>query len=174
MRKKMSAGQKQPKICSVDVRRVLNHHPDMNVFDGERALNRAFSQNILLLSKKKDIVAALAMANSGYFKNVQQRVDVDFNNPRVKRTYNLVCNMYLDKDFQYEDFIAIKDISKYDSISILKTIDQIRVKNLWYLRKVLVSNNNESEYANISDIKFTDIKHKGEKISLDFINGYTK
>lgn len=167
-------GPKLHKFCSIDARKVIDVYEVTDIFDLETSLNRAYSKNINFMAKKKGIAAAIAMAKNGFFKDIPIRVNIDFNDKNIKRVYNLLTNMYLDKDFQYEDFNAIIDISGFDSVTILKTTENLKVKNLWYLRKVLLLNNNRSDYSIVNEIEIKDIKQKGNLININFLNEYTK
>lgn len=155
-------------VCSKDARKVIEKYPVLKdrIFLIEQALYKAFSKNFNALYKKKNnLEAVLAMSKNGYFRYIDRKIDqIEWNN--IMFHYFSVCNEYLKEDFKYEDLLAFNEICKHDLNHVKSFYKKLKVKNLWYLSKVLKESqkNNIINYKNIDDVSYIN-KCKGEKIN---------
>ena len=134
---------------------MINKYPELskNIFLVEQALEKAFSKNFLSLYKKNefDFQKTLAMCKNGYFKNVDREInDIEWN--KILFHYFFLVENYVDSDFDYQSFVAINDIANFDIEYIKLVIRKINVKNIYYLRKVLLEEKKiNQEYKIIED-----------------------
>lgn len=169
--------------CSQDARKVFNKFPDVDRFLVEQMLFKAYPQpvNYLLGKYDKNIEKILAMLNNGYCKNINRNLGDIPKWDDWKFHYHYLTEQYLTTDFPYGDIIAFKDISRFSTVFIERFIRRLRVKNLWYLRKVLIQEHNSlfedvQNYKHIEEVKdsIRDIGDKGDKISANNLKEYTE
>jgi len=128
--------------CSTDARKVFNKYPifaNENRIEVERALFTSLPSIFNQVMKKyNDPAKVIAMIKNGY-----RKVDRGFgegesiNWDDIIFHYYYLTEKYLKVDFSYSQLFALNDISKFSFKYINKYIYTIKVKNLWYLRKVL-------------------------------------
>jgi hypothetical protein len=170
--------------CSTEARKIVKCYPDgmLDRFSIERALECGTPHTVKKLIDKygesqKSMKKITAMLNNGYLKNLPKREIGDINWDKIMFHYYYLSENYLKEDFSYSNIVALNDIANFNFEFIDKFIKWLRVKNLWYLRKVLISESmkqvvDAEKYKNISDADVVDMQDKGEQINTGHLEEY--
>jgi hypothetical protein len=158
------------KSCSKDARKIIKNYPELeiNIFMVERALFKSYPVSFNRLYKKeRDLDKIFSMIWNGYFKNINRNMTEPLWD-EILFHYMFLIEEYLITDFNYNALVALNDIKSYGFDLIRSTIRKIKVKDLWYLRKVLLGQNtiiDEPTYKHLDTIK---PQKQGKPIKFDF------
>lgn len=168
--------------CSKDARKVLDKYAGIDQFKVERMLYKGNVVTAMQLLKKhgtddKAVEKITAMLDNGYCKNLNRNIG-EIAWDKIMFHYYYLVQSYLVEDFPYNDILAINDMANFGLPFIQQCKDKLKVKNLWYLRKVLTTAfesgiKDSVTYRHISQV--TDIKtDKGSKVEIDHLKGYVE
>lgn len=163
-------------ICSKDAHKVLIKYPHLDRFNLEKALYRAYPKQVIgLLGKYTDIEKVFAMCNNGYFKYNREIEDIDWNG--IVFHYNYLTEKYLNEFFPYADLVALNIIKNFSFAFIDRYIRRMKVRNLWYLKKVLIDEAggnmvDAARYRRIGEVHLES--KKGEKIDINGMKSYVE
>lgn len=157
------------KYCSHDARKVIKKLPHLSdrLYLIESILFNAYSHNFLYLYKKHDnFDKAMSMIKNKYFKNVDREMDqINWNDGLWH--YQSLVNKYLKADFNYSDLSTLNDISRFSLPIVESLYHKLKVKNLWYIRKVLVQecSTNKNNYITVNQMSNMNCE-KGNKLNV--------